>query len=429
MTVTARSRLTFGQLSLWRSVEHLSPEQMSGVNVRQVWPLPDGTTAADVRSALEALEERHEALRTRYRLDLGRDLAQLVWAPEPVELEVDEGGEDATEFASRVSNELGEQLFDLAVDKPWRARLISSAGRPAFLALSIHHIAADGASTLRLGTEFLALLAGKDLGDPGPTCVELAEEQRSDAWAERRAAAVEHWRRLVAEAPAPPDEHPAGARTRWATLCSASSLRDAQLLAEQAAIPLPSVVFAAYAAALRVRSGHDAHLVALFAGNRLDAKWRRLVTSMPQAAPVVARHVDGEDLPSAARRMHWEAMRSLRHGIFDVDEVTDAISEYGKNGVGDGFGYFYNFRNMAQIEPARGTLAGDAAENDWRIETSTSERNNQRPFYLRAHAGEELILSLQETSSVDDFEPMRRFVITMAEQLRDAAVAKEPAAD
>jgi hypothetical protein len=33
------------------------------------------------------------------------------------------------------------------------------------------------------------------------------------------------------------------------------------------------------------------------------------------------------------------------------------------------------------------------------------------------------MLSLQEASSVDDFEPMRSFVITMAEQLRDAAMA------
>jgi hypothetical protein len=33
------------------------------------------------------------------------------------------------------------------------------------------------------------------------------------------------------------------------------------------------------------------------------------------------------------------------------------------------------------------------------------------------------MLSLQETSPAGDFEPMRRFVITMAEQLRDAATA------
>ncbi|HEV7650881.1 MAG TPA: condensation domain-containing protein [Actinophytocola sp.] len=424
MTVIDRCRLTFGQLSLWRSIEHFSLEQLSGANLRQVWPLPDGVTVADVRGALEALEERHEAMRTRYRLDPGAELEQLVWAPEPVALDVQEGGADATALARQVSAELGDELFDLAVDKPWRAKLITTAGRPACLVVSVHHITADGWSMLQLGTEFLDLVAGKDLGAPAPTCRELAEEQHSDAWANRRTAAVEHWRRVVAEAPEPPDELSADARTRWATLRSASSLRDAQLLAGQVGIPLPTVVFAAYTEALRARTGRDVHLVGLFAGNRLEPGWRTLVTSMNQLAPMIARCVEGEDLPAAARRLHWESLRSLRHGVFDVDAVADAVREYGKDGVGGGFRYFYNFRDMAQAAiPA--VIAGASAESDWNVETSSSERNNQSPFYLRAHAGEELMLSLQESSSIDDFEPVRRFVVTMAEELRDAAKAAD----
>ncbi|HEV8555100.1 MAG TPA: condensation domain-containing protein [Actinophytocola sp.] len=395
---------------------------MGGANLRQVWPLPDGVTVADVRGALEALEERHEGMRTRYQLDPGHDLAQLVWAPEPVGFDVREGGADATALAGQVSAELGDEPFALAVDKPWRARLITSAGQPAFLAVSVHHITADGWSMLQLGTEFLDLLAGKDLGEPAPTCRELAEEQHSDAWADRRTAAVEYWRRVVAEVPDPPAQLSADARTRWATLRSAALSRHAQLLAGQVGVPLPSVVFAAYAAAMRTRTGPDAHLVAVFAGNRLEPRWRNLVTSMNQIVPVVARCVDGEDLPAGARRQHWELVRSLRHGIFDVDAVTDAVREYGKNGSGPGFRYFYNFRDMAQAAILPVT-AGDSAESDWTVETSLSERNNQNPFYLRAHAGEELMLSLQETSPAGDFEPMRRFVITMAEQLRDAATA------
>jgi hypothetical protein len=425
MTVLDRSRLTFGQLSLWRSIEHFTPEQLPGVNLRQVWPLPDGVTAADVRGALEALEERHEALRTRYRLGPGDDLEQLVWAPEPVVLDELEGGPDSAAFATEASGELGDQLFDLAVDKPWRARLITSAGRPACVVVSVHHITADGWSMLQLGTEFQDLVAGKDLGGPAPTCRALAEKQHSAAWADRRAAAVEYWRRVVAEAPDPPDELAADARTRWATLRSASSLRDAQLLAGQVRIPLPSVVFAAYAAALTERTGRDAHLVGLFAGNRLDAETRSLVTSMTQMAPIVARRVDGEELPASARRLHWESLRSLRHGVFDVDEVGAAIREYGKSGVGGGFRYFYNFRDMAQA--AIPAVTAGVAENDWDVETSSSERNNQSPFYLRAHAGDELMLSLQETSSAQDFEPMRGFVLAMAQRLRDAATATEPA--
>lgn len=420
MTEIDRCGLTFGQLSVWRSIERFSPEQMRAANLRQVWSLPDGVTADDVRGALEALEERHEGMRTRYRLDLGDDLAQLVWAPEPVVLDVQDGGADAAAFATQISTGFGDELFDLTVDRPWRARLITSAGRPACLVVAVHHITADGASMLQLGTEFLDLLAGKDLGKPAPTCRELAREQHSAAWANRGAAAVEYWRRVLAGVPDPLEEKPADARTRWATLRSVSSLRHAHLLAERVGIPLPSVVFATYVSALCARTGRDTHLVGLFAGNRLEPKWRNLVTSMNQMVPIVARRVEGEDLATAARRLHWESLRALRHGIFDVDKVSDAVEEYGKNGVGGGFGYFYNFRDMAQTSiPA--APADGSAESAWRVETSSSERNNQSPFYLRAHAGEELMLSLQETSAAPDFEPMTRFVTTMAEQLRDAA--------
>ena len=422
MTLIDRSRLTFGQLSLWRSIEHFTPEQLPGATLRQVWPLPDGVTAADVRGALEALEERHEAMRTRYQLDVGNDLFQFVWAPEPVEFEEQDGGADPAAFAKQVSGEVGDRLFDLSVDKPWRARLITSAGRPACLVMAVHHITADGWSMLQLGTEFADLLAGKDLGEPAPTCRELAEEQHSDTWAARRTAAVDHFRRVVAEAPESPEELTADARTRWATLRSVSALRDALQLAGQVRVPLPSVVFAAYAEALHERTGLDTHLVGLFTGNRVEPRWRTLVTSMNQTVPMIARRVEGEDLLTAARRLHWESMRTLRHGIFDVDKVGEAVREYGKNGVGGGFRYFFNFRDMAQasITPAPTV---DSAEEDWRVETSASERNNQSPFYLRAHAGEELMLSLQETSSAPDFEPTSRFVTAMAEQLRDAAKA------
>ena len=419
MTLINSSVLTFGQVSLWRSIEHFSPEQMKGAVLRQVWPLPDGVGAGDLRAAFEALEERHESLRTRYRLDLGRDLEQLVHATEPAVVEVQEGGADAAALAQRVSGELGDAPLDLAVDKPWRARLITTAGRPAFLALAVHHIAADGWTMFQLGTEFADLLAGKDLGKAPPTCRELAEEQHSAAWAARRAAAVDFWRRTVAGV-ASRDQQPADARTRWATLRSVSALRDALLLAKQAGSPLPSVVFAAYVSALQERMGRTPHLVGLFAGNRLEARWRGLVTSLNQTVPMMAGRADGEHLSDAARRLHWESLRSLRYGIFDPDEVTAAVREYGHDGVGGGFRYFFNFRDMAQVAIPR-EFSGDVTETDWRVETSSSERNNQSPFYLRAHAGEELMLSLQETSSAEDFEPTRRFVVSMAEQLRDAA--------
>ena len=65
MTETVRAPLTFGQLSVWRSIEHLPPDTTEA-NLSQEWDLPDGTDVSAVRRALDALERRHEALRTTF---------------------------------------------------------------------------------------------------------------------------------------------------------------------------------------------------------------------------------------------------------------------------------------------------------------------------------------------------------------------------
>ena len=62
----ARAPLTFGQLSLWRSVERLPPGQLVNTNVGYVWELPRGCTVEAVLNALDMLQERHESLRTGY---------------------------------------------------------------------------------------------------------------------------------------------------------------------------------------------------------------------------------------------------------------------------------------------------------------------------------------------------------------------------
>src|ERR1044072_7164138 len=49
MTPIDRSRLTFGQLSLWRSIEHFSPEQLPGATLRQGWPGAGGGSGAGGR--------------------------------------------------------------------------------------------------------------------------------------------------------------------------------------------------------------------------------------------------------------------------------------------------------------------------------------------------------------------------------------------
>jgi hypothetical protein len=426
-----RAELTFGQLSVWRSMEGLPKQHWNVVSLPQVWQLPEGTSIAAVGEALDMLEQRHEALRTRYETTGDRGLIQAVWAPRGVRLEVLELGERAAELADRISHDLTELPLAPDTDPPLRARLITTNGVPVLLALSILHLAADGWALSQLRSELLDLLAGRDL-EPAPSCLELAAEQHSAKWAARNEAAIDYWRRVVSEAPpVSADDRPGGPdSTRWAvTLRSTAALRTATELADYATVPISTVVLTAHCMTSAARTGRNEHLIGLLAGNRVDSKWQKLVTSMVQVAPMLFRHVEGEDFTATLRRVHWQTLIAYRHGIADVDGVDRAVRPYGRSSVGVGFHNMYNF--LADLPGAvftENSLAADAAA-ERRIEATSSKRNNGFPFYLNVHVGNTLTLYLQENSTAPDARATTRFVCDIEDLMESAANAVSAPAD
>ncbi|MEV4341244.1 amino acid adenylation domain-containing protein, partial [Streptomyces sp. NPDC049590] len=145
--------LSFGQHRLW-FLDRMHPgsdEWVAPLFLR----LPAGTADETVQRALDALEARHESLRTRYRLN-GEEPHQLVVDPQPVELRVEKASEVDLEGL------FGEQFrrgFDLTDGPLWRAMLVRvPAGGPVLL-VTTHHICTDGWSTVLLERELRELCA------------------------------------------------------------------------------------------------------------------------------------------------------------------------------------------------------------------------------------------------------------------------------
>jgi len=181
-----------------------------------------------IESALAALLQRHEALRTVYH-PTEKGLRQFVLSEPPWGLELVNGtvwGEH-----ERDSHIAAAQLrharapFDLGVDLPFRARLICVQDGHAVLLLNLHHIAADGASIRVLFDEFLAIHAALAQGKP----VLLPEPQRQyldfAVWQQAALAQgawegqLAYWQRVLAAAPpqhALPLDAPRAKRTRGA---------------------------------------------------------------------------------------------------------------------------------------------------------------------------------------------------------------------
>ncbi|MEV4442682.1 amino acid adenylation domain-containing protein, partial [Streptomyces sp. NPDC049577] len=120
-------------------------------------------------TALASLTARHESLRTVFPEADGVP-RQVVLAPEearPVLRVVDAAGTDASGEAALVAEAAGRG-FDLAVEPPLRATLLTLGEREHLLVLVVHHIASDGWSTAPLArdlsTAYAAALRGEQPG-------------------------------------------------------------------------------------------------------------------------------------------------------------------------------------------------------------------------------------------------------------------------
>ncbi len=254
---------------------------------------------------------------------------------------------------------------------------------------------ADVAGLRILQDELLALLAGGTLEDDAPTCREIATEQHDGVWDGRTRAAVDHWRRCLADGGAGEQAPDATTDVRWADLFSIPALHAAQRLAAGLNVSLQVVVFSAFCHAVAVRDGRTDLVVGLIAGNRTDARSRRLVSSINQLVPIRVRVEPDGGFAELARRLQWSTLAAYRHGCFDVDELRGLYEEYGYDAAGAGFRYFFNFSDAVQAREPAGVPLGPGG---WAIDTRTSGRDNGFTVYLACTAGSLLRCRLRERS-------------------------------
>jgi hypothetical protein len=139
-------------------------------NVVTVVRLPHRLTADRIRAALAHLCDRHETLRTSFRMDDGR-LVQLVHARIDLPLsEVDLSQEPAPAQEQRITELLDEMAYaQIPLDRAplWRATLVRRDQGPWCLLTVAHHTVTDAQSLLNLERELNEICAA-ELTDRAP---------------------------------------------------------------------------------------------------------------------------------------------------------------------------------------------------------------------------------------------------------------------
>ncbi|MEU6073736.1 amino acid adenylation domain-containing protein [Micromonospora sp. NPDC047074] len=199
--------LSFAQRRLWFL------ERLGRVGHAYHMPLAlqlDGRLDRDaLRAALDALVDRHEALRTRVVAD-GADAAQRIDPPGggfPLRLEDLTGHADAAAALAGLQQEESTAPFDLAAGPLARGRLVVLAPDRHVLLLTMHHIVSDGWSLGILTRELGVLYAAHHEGRPDPLPPLPVQYADYAAWQHQWLTdgtlhrQETHWRQVLTDAP------------------------------------------------------------------------------------------------------------------------------------------------------------------------------------------------------------------------------------
>lgn len=188
-------------------------EQFTGTGAAHALPMLlrlEGRLDAEVLgSCLNDVVRRHDGLRTRFVTVAGRPAA-AVDDPAGFRLDrIDLAGLEPDERVSEALRLLHEEAgrpFDLAADRPFRARLAEAGPGTHLLLLNAHRIAADPRSMRLLAGELAALYAARIEGRPAPLpppprFADHAARQRAWLRGEEAARRIAHWRAKLTDAP------------------------------------------------------------------------------------------------------------------------------------------------------------------------------------------------------------------------------------
>lgn len=159
----------------------------------------DAETDRDaLQRALEALVERHEALRTRFRLDGTR----IVQQPQPaIAMTLPLLCAADTAEGQQLADVFFAERFDLEHGAPLRAALLQ-VGTQRWLLLCLHHIVTDGWSIGVLAAELRRLMQGETLPSLEWQYAEFADWQHRELATRIRARQLPWWEARLTDAPA-----------------------------------------------------------------------------------------------------------------------------------------------------------------------------------------------------------------------------------
>ncbi len=363
--------LSSSQQRLW-FLDQLEPANPA-YNIPIVMRLRGGLDHVALQAGINQIVDRHEALRTRFASQDGQPV-QVIEGPAPVPLEMidvsDRLPSEREAAAMDAARRVALQPFDLSRAPLLRGALIQLAPDDHLLAMSVHHIAADGWSLGILGRELRVLyeagLAHRraDLPALSIQYADYAAWQRQRLDDERLQKQLAYWTRrlggqlpvleLPTDLPRPTHASPAGART-CALLEPALNDAISAFARAEGATPF-MVMLTAFTALLQRLSHQDDLIVGTPIANRSQVETEPLVGCFINSLALRTDVSGNPTLRELLGRVRSTALDAFANQDVPFEKLVEVLQPDRDGSRAPIFQALFSVQNVPFEEPRLGNL-------------------------------------------------------------------------
>ncbi|HEX9334985.1 MAG TPA: condensation domain-containing protein [Pseudonocardiaceae bacterium] len=347
--------LTWGQRGIWGAIRAGGGPH----NIGGVFALPPGSTVDGIAAWLRYLVGRHQALRTRYRLDPDGGLPQQVLSSAG-ELPMDiidaiDAAEDPAATADAAWERSRATEFDYEHEWPVRATLVRRHDALTHMVVTYCHLAVDAHG---IGV-LVADLANVDAETPPPVTatqpLALARQQRSRAARRAHDASLRHWSGLVRTVAAQRLGNSADRRVPryWELVCdSPAAYRAALIIAARERVDTTPVLLAAYAVAIGRLTGDHVFVTQSLVSNRFRPGLADAVATLAQPGLCVV-NVAGITFAEAVARARQSIMSGSLNAYYEPFAHRATLAEVNaERGEVVDLGVFFNDNRIRDRNPS-----------------------------------------------------------------------------
>jgi mycobactin peptide synthetase MbtE len=349
-------------------------------NLPMAWVVEGALDIAKIEQAFKKLIDRHESLRTSFKIINGR-LQQVI--EDEVEFTVEE-------FSSRdIDNAIAEFIRPFDIDKAPLVRCAIVRGVDQnILVADIHHIVCDGVSQSILRSDFSNLYQGADLSPLSIQYKDFAEWEYNFKTTGEYIPHREFWLKSF-EGSLPALQLP----TTNADIKEVSDAGgnvifkiDEQLINGIVAgigkqeITSFSTLFAAYFLFLSQLTGQEDIVIGTNTTGRIQEEVRDVVGMFTKTLPIRFRMDPDDTFKEFARSMHEFLVSAYNHQVYDIADIVSELSGRSAAPISSLYDAMFIYQNFDTNE----SPAGEVGFSEFRIDNTTAKY----PISLFANEGE-----------------------------------------